>query len=69
MVLYCCKHKQERCPACGSEKVLDRVYGYPSPEMIIAEKAGEIALGGCIIREDSPNWQCGDCHMVLDKLD
>jgi len=69
MVIHGYKHKPERCPGCGSKKILDRVYGYPSPEMIIAENAGEIALGGCIISEDSPNWQCSDCHMVLHKLD
>ena len=69
MVIHGYKYKPEKCPACGSEKILDIAYGYPSPEAVMAADDGEIALGGCNKEDDDPDWQCGDCHMVLHKLD
>ena len=51
---------QKRCPSCKSTKVAAIVYGYPSPELVESPR-DEIVLGGCVIRDDSPEWQCNDC--------
>lgn len=49
------------CPACGSQAVLRIVYGMPGEEMRRKAEAGLIALGGCVIEEDQPRAECGDC--------
>ncbi|MFN7928260.1 MAG: hypothetical protein U0Y68_09965 [Blastocatellia bacterium] len=46
------------CPSCGSANVKRIVYGYP-----FDPPAGETELlGGCVFREDDPDWQCSDCQ-------
>ncbi|MDC1213875.1 hypothetical protein N8000_05310 [Rhodospirillales bacterium] len=27
--------------------------------------AGKIVLGGCVVEEDAPKWQCVDCEQHL----
>ena len=40
----------ERCAQCGSRlKLLPAAYGLPGPELIEAEKRGEVWLGGCCV--------------------
>jgi hypothetical protein len=45
------------CPDCGGELV-PVLYGYPSAEAFKAAQRGELALGGCCVTDDDPNWQC-----------
>ena len=49
------------CPKCETPNPLEILYGLPSQEMQRAETEGSIALGGCIIGNDSPAYQCRDC--------
>lgn len=47
------------CPKCKkTDQVIPIEYGMPGPEMIELSERGEIALGGCEVWEDSPNYYC-----------
>lgn len=49
------------CPVCGAGDVALVVWGLPSHDDV--ERAGEegIALGGCVVPEDPPNFRCCLC--------
>ena len=44
------------CPECRSDKVVPIRYGYPLEEAREAANRGEIALGGCLVDDENPNW-------------
>jgi hypothetical protein len=52
------------CPNCNSENVAWIFWGYPGDMSAIKEDLdkGEIVLGGCVITEHDPKWECIDCH-------
>ena len=50
------------CPQCGSAEVIPIVYGFPGHRMLEKAKRGQIALGGCVISGDDPQWQCSSCR-------
>jgi hypothetical protein len=52
---------RSRCPYCGSHVVIAVVYGYPSPEMLETEGAGDIELGGCVVIPGGPTSRCKTC--------
>jgi len=60
--------KSRRCPACGSTKTVEIVYGMPSYNLYLEEKAGKIKLGGCCIDETSPAYYCKDCGCEFGTL-
>ena len=45
------------CPTCGypSRSI---AYGLPSFELFQSADRGEVALGGCVIMPDSPDFAC-----------
>ena len=49
------------CPSCGSTKVAEIVFGYPTEETLEAGTRGELVLGGCIVSEIDPEWHCTAC--------
>jgi len=49
------------CPKCQSPRVIRIVYGFPTSEMFDKVDRGEVKLGGCIIKEDNPDFYCKDC--------
>ncbi len=51
---YFSKRKPQKCPECGSLRVVKIVYGYPAPETFHEAENGKIALGGCCITGDDP---------------
>lgn len=53
---------RKRCPNCDSEEIIPIVYGLPGPEMMEESLRGEIALGGCIVFPDNPEWLCTNCE-------
>jgi predicted RNA-binding Zn-ribbon protein involved in translation (DUF1610 family) len=53
--------KPRKCPSCGEKKVVEILYGYPTPEAELEVRAGQSVLGGCCIDEDDPRWQCTQC--------
>jgi hypothetical protein len=52
-----------KCPRCGSGRVAPIVWGLPSPETVERSARGEVALGGCVIGEDDPEWECLGCGL------
>ena len=50
------------CPQCCSLSVVPIVYGKPSEDLVQSMKAGLLALGGCIIENNSPTWHCNNCN-------
>ena len=49
------------CPKCKSSKVISIVYGMPTSDLAKNEKGGEVILGGCVIRANSPDYHCKEC--------
>ena len=51
------------CTSCGDEDPLPIAYGFPPPDspLMAAAERGEVALGGCLIRDDAPEWRCRGC--------
>jgi hypothetical protein len=59
-------HTFPACPHCGSAaEPLPIVYGYPTHEAFEAEQRGELVIGGCLIGDESPDYQCRDCRAAL----
>ena len=54
--------KPGKCPNCGSWKRVPIRYGYPSNAMMEDARRDAIVLGGCIVTEHDPMWQCTDCR-------
>lgn len=57
------------CPRCGTSSPIDIVYGTPSGEMLDAEDAGNIVLGGVAVADDLPTHQCRHCEASWQMLD
>ncbi len=49
------------CPRCHSDEVVPIVYGLPGPELAEESRAGRVALGGCVIFPEAPDWRCVAC--------
>jgi len=52
------------CPNCKKESIAEILWGYLPDMRAIEEKLEqkEIVLGGCIVTEHDPRWECNDCH-------
>ena len=52
-----------KCPACKQKTGVEIIYGYPGGDLGEASKRGDIALGGCVIRDagDEPTRECTAC--------
>jgi len=37
------------------------VFGLPADEALIDAERGKIALGGCMVSENGPEWRCKSC--------
>tara|TARA_B100000676_G_scaffold277669_1_gene299497 strand:- start:273 stop:473 length:201 start_codon:yes stop_codon:yes gene_type:complete len=62
--------QKKQCPECKSEKIMPIKYGYiDNPEALKQIENGEFATGGCLISEDSPKWECGECKNQFGKID
>jgi hypothetical protein len=53
------------CPHCGSTEAVRIVYGLPTAEAFEAAQRGGIALGGCLVGDESPGFECRNCHAPL----
>ena len=53
-----------KCPKCKKTSIAEILWGYPenidSLEESIERK--EIILGGCIVTNHDPKWECNDCN-------
>ncbi len=61
--------KPPKCPACRSDRVRPILYGEPVPSDGEAAKRGELVIGGCLICEGMPTWDCADCRHQFGYLD
>jgi hypothetical protein len=53
-----------RCSECNGKSVALIFWGYPA-DMRELEKEieeNEIVLGGCLVTDHDPKWECTDCH-------
>ncbi len=50
-----------RCPRCHSDEVIPISYGMPTEEAVEESRRGEIALGGCLVWPEAPEWLCRAC--------
>jgi hypothetical protein len=64
---YFSHQKPDKCPKCGSPKVVNIIYGEPSYKDSLEEEAGKIILAGCIITGNDPLWGCIDCKAKIFK--
>lgn len=55
------------CPTCKQKTGVDIFYGEPSIEVAEQVKLGEIALGGCVIESNQPDYRCMSCGFEWDK--
>jgi hypothetical protein len=53
------------CPRCGSTDAIRIIYGLPDHELFEASERGEVALGGCVIGDESPDFECRACGAAL----
>jgi hypothetical protein len=52
------------CPRCGGVAI-PIVHGLPGLELFEAADRGEVALGGCMVFDEQPEWVCRgvDCGL------
>ena len=52
------------CPSCNGKNIAEILWGYHEYTESLEEKLGtnEIVLGGCLITDHDPQWECNDCH-------
>ena len=57
------KTEHQQCPQCKSKNVAWILWGYPNMNLIQEElDKGEITLGGCLIGDNDPKWECNECN-------
>lgn len=61
--------KPPPCPACGCKKVRPIVYGEPMLSTFEAAERGELIIGGCVVTEGIPLWDCPNCSCRFGCLD
>jgi hypothetical protein len=55
------KRKPAKCPGCGARKVVRILYGFPADDAFDAAEKGKLVIGGCVVSECDPAWQCTGC--------
>lgn len=55
------------CPKCKKRTGVDIVYGMPSPELFEQAEQGLVALGGCVIEDNQPDYRCQECRFEWNK--
>lgn len=53
--------KRSPCPNCGKRGLISVVYGLPGAETMKRAHRREVAIGGCIVNGDDPDYRCGNC--------
>lgn len=53
-----------QCPQCKSTSIAEILWGFPPISDFLQEeiKKKNIVLGGCIITDNDPQWECNSCH-------
>jgi hypothetical protein len=57
---FCLIRYRPRCDRCGGRSI-PIVYGYPSPDVLLRARVGDVAIGGCVVQSRGPTLACADC--------
>ncbi|HLA12706.1 MAG TPA: hypothetical protein VJ023_19125 [Pyrinomonadaceae bacterium] len=59
--------KPKSCSNCGSKRIVTITYWMPdlSEELWRKVDEGKIVLGGCVVTDFDPKWQCVDCGETI----
>jgi hypothetical protein len=59
------------CPNCKRDSIAEIFWGYPGNLTAIEKQLEkkEIVLGGCIVSDHDPKWQCNDCNYRWGERD
>ena len=60
--------KPTKCQNCKNKTVVEILYGDPTEEAYQLSEEGKLILGGCVILDDSPDWQCLQCKTKYVKI-
>lgn len=60
--------KPRKCRNCNNTTVVKISYGNPTEWVMQMAEEGKLVLGGCIILENSPDWQCVQCKTKYIKI-
>lgn len=55
---YLTQNSQPKCPKNHTDSIIPIIYGFPTEEDFQKSDSGLVALGGCELLEDAPNWYC-----------
>ena len=60
-----------KCPQCGKSWIAEIFWGYPANMESIEEalERKEIILGGCLVTNNDPRWECNDCNHQWGERD
>ena len=55
--------RNKKCPNCQSTNHAEILWGLPADMREIEEQLErkEIVLGGCIVTNNDPKWECNEC--------
>jgi hypothetical protein len=58
-----------KCPRCGHSPVAEILFGLVAitPEIQADLDAGTLALGGCDVTSDDPEWRCTSCGCEIHR--
>ena len=53
-----------QCPQCKSTSIAEILWGFFSDSNLLQDeiKKKKIVLGGCLITDNDPQWECNSCH-------
>ena len=55
------------CPRCGG-KVVPILYGEPNKQAYEEYLQGNVALGGCCVTGNDPDWECLGCEQQFRMI-
>jgi hypothetical protein len=69
--MWAAQERPASCPACGSPRVASILYGLAqfTPELERELAEGRVVLGGCVVFDESPKWQCAACGQQWGRLE
>ena len=56
--------EEPKCPHCKTTSIAEILWGFPPTSDFLQDqiKQKKIVLGGCIITDNDPQWECNSCH-------
>jgi hypothetical protein len=54
-----------KCPNCGNAWIAEIFWGYPGDfdnQMQKQVERKEIVMGGCLVSDHDPKWECNNCN-------